>query len=49
MLSWLLPELLSNAFSNGLNEETKNRLVAEAKKQTFLICTMVRIVSMLFK
>lgn len=33
LLPWLLPELLSNAFSNGLNEETKNRLVAEAKNQ----------------
>ena len=33
LLPWLLPDLLSNAFSDSFNEETKNRLVAEAKNQ----------------
>ncbi len=32
-LPWLLPDLLSKAFSDSFSEETKNRLVAEAKNQ----------------
>jgi Protein of unknown function (DUF4230) len=32
-LPWLLPDLLSNAFSDSFGEETKNRLVLEAKNQ----------------
>ena len=32
-LPWLLPDLLSNAFSDSFSEETKNRLVMEAKNQ----------------
>lgn len=33
LLPWLLPELLGNAFTDSFSEETKNRLVAEAKNQ----------------
>lgn len=33
LLPWLLPDLLSKAFSDSFSEETKNRLVAEAKNQ----------------
>ncbi|MFZ0450718.1 MAG: DUF4230 domain-containing protein [Desulfatiglandaceae bacterium] len=32
-LPWLLPDLLSNAFSDNFSEEAKNRLVLEAKNQ----------------
>ena len=32
-LPWLLPHLITNALSDGFNEETKNRLIAEAKNQ----------------
>ncbi|MFH1242558.1 MAG: DUF4230 domain-containing protein [Pseudomonadota bacterium] len=33
LLPWLLPHLLTKALSDGFNEETKNRLIAEAKNQ----------------
>lgn len=33
LLPWLLPELISKAIPNGFGEDTKNRLVAEAKNQ----------------
>jgi hypothetical protein len=33
LLPWLLPDLLSKAFSDNFGEEAKNRLVAEAKDQ----------------
>jgi hypothetical protein len=33
LLPWLLPDLLSKAFSDSFGEEAKNRLVAEAKNQ----------------
>jgi len=33
LLPWLLPDLLSKAFSDSFSEDTKNRLVAEAKNQ----------------
>ena len=33
LLPWLLPDLLSKAFTDNFGEEAKNRLVAEAKDQ----------------
>jgi hypothetical protein len=33
LLPWLLPHLLTKALSDGMNEETKNRLISEAKNQ----------------
>ena len=33
LLPWLLPHLITNALSNGFNEETKNQLISEAKNQ----------------
>lgn len=33
LLPWLLPQLISRAISDGFSEETKNRLIAEAKTQ----------------
>ena len=32
-LPWLLPHLITKALSDGFNEATKNRLIAEAKNQ----------------
>jgi hypothetical protein len=32
-LPWLLPDLIAKALSDGFNEDTKNRLIAEAKNQ----------------
>jgi hypothetical protein len=33
LLPWLLPHLITNALSDGFNEETKNKLITEAKNQ----------------
>ncbi|MFC1840509.1 DUF4230 domain-containing protein [Thermodesulfobacteriota bacterium] len=33
LLPWLLPNLISNALSDSFNEETKNKLITEAKDQ----------------
>lgn len=33
LLPWLLPHLITTALSNGFNEETKNKLITEAKNQ----------------
>ena len=33
LLPWLLPHLITNALSDGFNEETKNQLISEAKNQ----------------
>ncbi|MFC1869172.1 DUF4230 domain-containing protein [Thermodesulfobacteriota bacterium] len=33
-LPWLLPHLITKALSDGFSEETKNRLISEAKNQT---------------
>jgi hypothetical protein len=33
LLPWLLPDLIANALSDSFNEETKNKLITEAKEQ----------------
>lgn len=33
LLPWLLPHLITNALSDGFNEDTKNQLISEAKNQ----------------
>ena len=32
-MPWLLPSLISDVFSEGFDENTKNKLIEEAKKQ----------------